>query len=117
MLISSRLIQTSAQALLVLLATAVGVYSLRYALPHVPAPAPLTNVTTQHVALCVHDYALTSAAITLRIYLGIILGFGIPFVPGYQIIAWLCWLPNLLVAEFLLNRTGGNYWVGDQNAG
>jgi uncharacterized membrane protein len=206
-----RSLQTSAQALLVVLATAVGAYSLRYALPHVPAPAPLANVTTRHVALCAHavfaalallvgpwqfmtairtrhrqlhralgwcyalavllgwiaslpialhaqtgpiaaacflalglcwitstgtaiwkithgdptahrrwmirSYALTCAAITLRIYLGMILGFGIPFVPGYRSIAWLCWLPNLLGAEFLLIRSGGHYGVGDQHAG
>lgn len=57
-----------------------------------------------HRRWMISSYALTSAAITLWIYLGIILGFGIPFVPGYQTIPWLCWLPNLLVAEFFLNR-------------
>jgi len=179
-------------------ATAVALYSLRYALPHVPAPARLTNFSTRREALCVHavcaaiallvgpwqflaglrarhlrlhralgrcyalavltgwvaslpialhaqtgpiaaggflalgtcwitatataiwkvthgdvaghrrwmirSYALSSAAITLRIYLVVILGFDLPFVPGYRMIAWACWVPNLLAAEFWLRR-------------
>ena len=48
------------------------------------------------------SYALTTAAITLRIYLLIILTQNIPFVPAYRTIAWLCWIPNLLLAEFIL---------------
>ena len=197
-LITSRLVLGIAWVLLALSASAVALYSLRYALPHVPMPARLTNFTTRRDALCVHavcsaiallvgpwqfvdalrsrhlqlhralgrcyalavltgwiaslpialhaqtrpiasagflalglswvtatataiwkvthgdiaahrrwmtrSYALTAAAITLRIYLVIILGCNIDFVPGYRVIAWLCWVPNLLAAEVLVRR-------------
>lgn len=52
------------------------------------------------------SYALTLAGVTLRLYLPLaILGpFG--FSPAYAAIAWLCWAPNLVVAEALLARRG-----------
>ena len=46
-----------------LLATAVGVYSLRYGLPHVPRPA-LTNFVTHRTALCVHAVSASAALLT-----------------------------------------------------
>lgn len=46
------------------------------------------------------SYALTFAAVTLRIYLPLSQVAGMPFEPAYQTIAWLCWVPNLLVAEW-----------------
>jgi uncharacterized membrane protein len=51
------------------------------------------------------SYALTLAAVTLRIYLPASLIAGIPVTLAYPAIAWLCWVPNLLVAEWLLSRT------------
>jgi len=192
----SRLLPTFAWLLLTISATAIALFSLRYALPHIPAPARLTNVTTSRIALSIHavsaaiallagpwqfvagirtrhphlhralgrcyafavligwcaslpialhaqtgpiasagflalgacwitttaiaiwkikhrdipshrqwmtrSYALTTAAITLRIYLLIILTQNIPFIPAYRTIAWLCWIPNFLLAEFIL---------------
>ena len=50
------------------------------------------------------SYALTFAAVTLRIYLPLSQVVGIPFEPAYQAISWLCWLPNLMVAEWLILR-------------
>jgi len=50
------------------------------------------------------SYALTFAAVTLRIYLPLSQVAGIPFEPAYQTIAWLCWVPNLIVAEWLILR-------------
>lgn len=183
---------------LVLLAMAIGVFSLRYALPHVPFPAGLPNFRSRHgwlighavfssIALlsgvwqfssslrrsciCVHrwlgrvycvavllgwltslpiamhanfgaissagflmlgiawiastargyftvmrgmialhrewmmrSYALTAAAITLRLYLPLFPLMGMPFVTSYRLIAWLCWIPNLLVVEWMIRR-------------
>jgi hypothetical protein len=48
--------------------------------------------------------ALTLAAVTLRIYLPVSLAMGVPFAMAYPAIAWLCWVPNLLVAELMLAR-------------
>ena len=50
------------------------------------------------------SYALTFAAVTLRIYLPVSLAVGVPFEPAYQTIVWLCWVPNLVIAEWLILR-------------
>jgi len=49
----------------------------------------------------IRGYALTFAAVTLRIYLGLSIAAGALFV-AYPFIAWACWLPNLAVAEWLI---------------
>jgi hypothetical protein len=51
----------------------------------------------------IRSFALTLAAVTLRIYLplGIMLNHGDFYTP-YRAIAWLCWVPNLLLAELWL---------------
>ncbi|MEJ8476734.1 DUF2306 domain-containing protein [Roseibium algae] len=46
--------------------------------------------------------ALTFAAVTLRLYLGLTMAAGLPFGPSYTAIAWLCWVPNLFVIELYL---------------
>ena len=50
------------------------------------------------------SYALTFAAVTLRVYLPLSQFVGIPFEPAYQTISWLCWVPNLILAEWLIVR-------------
>lgn len=56
-----------------------------------------------HRAWMVRNYALTFAAVTLRIILPFELAvIGMSFVDAYRIVAWLCWVPNLLVAELLV---------------
>src|SRR5580765_4998328 len=55
-----------------------------------------------HQRWMTRSYALTFAAVTLRIYLPISQMVGIPFEPAYQTISWLCWVPNLVVAEWLI---------------
>lgn len=58
-----------------------------------------------HQRWMIRSYALCFAAVTLRLYIPIFLaGLGMDFLPAYKIIAWLCWIPNLLVAEFLIVR-------------
>ncbi|HEX6279776.1 MAG TPA: DUF2306 domain-containing protein [Pyrinomonadaceae bacterium] len=59
----------------------------------------------EHRAWMTRNFALTFAAVTLRIWLPLFLaGFGMKFNTAYPIIAWLCWVPNLLIAEFLVRR-------------
>ncbi|WP_250637311.1 DUF2306 domain-containing protein [Stenotrophomonas rhizophila] len=53
------------------------------------------------------NFSLTLAAVTLRIYLPSSMVLGIPFDIAYPIIAWLCWLPNLLLAEWLFYGSSG----------
>ncbi len=50
------------------------------------------------------SYALTCAAISLRVQLPAALVAGIPFDSAYPWIAWTCWVPNLLVLEFWIRR-------------
>lgn len=59
-----------------------------------------------HREWMVRNFALTFAAVTLRLWLPFMAGWlRIPFEPAYVTISWLCWVPNLLVAEVLANRS------------
>ena len=52
----------------------------------------------------VRNYALTLAAVALRNELPLMLVARVQFSDAYVIVSWLCWVPNLLVAEWLLRR-------------
>lgn len=54
-----------------------------------------------HERWMIRSFALTFAAVTLRLYLplGIIFITKGDFLPAYIAIAWLAWVPNLIVAE------------------
>lgn len=58
----------------------------------------------RHERWMIRSFALTLAAVTLRIYLPISMVAGFEFATAYRAIAWLCWVPNLLAAEFWLAR-------------
>ncbi len=58
----------------------------------------------EHRRWIVRNFALTLAAVTLRILLPVSGISGIPFATAYPAIAWLCWVPNLLLAEWMLAR-------------
>jgi uncharacterized membrane protein len=64
-----------------------------------------------HREWMIRSFSLTLAAFTLRVILtthGILEGTGVietPFTPVYQATAWLCWVPNLLVAEWYINAS------------
>lgn len=59
----------------------------------------------RHRAWMIRNYALTFAAVTLRIYLPLAMAvLHFDFIPAYRVISWLCWVPNLIVAEVLIRR-------------
>ena len=60
----------------------------------------------EHRRWMLRSFALTAAAITLRIYLGASMAADIDEAVSYPFIAWLCWVPNMLVAEWYLLRGG-----------
>jgi hypothetical protein len=60
-----------------------------------------------HRAWMIRNFALTTAAVTLRIYLPVSMLAGIPFGIAYPVVAWLCWLPNLFAALHLTARPYG----------
>ena len=53
----------------------------------------------------IHNFALTFAAVTLRIYVPAAIVAGVAFATAYPVIAWLCWVPNLLIAAWIARRT------------
>lgn len=66
------------------------------------------GAVAEHRKWMVRNFALTLAAVTLRIYLPSSMIAGIPFEIAYPLIAWLCWVPNLLVAELVFNSPATN---------
>lgn len=52
------------------------------------------------------NFTMAFGAVTLRIYLGIFSASGVPFQESYPVVAWLSWVPNLLIVEWVLLRTG-----------
>ena len=70
-----------------------------------------------HREWMIRNYALTFSAVTLRLWLGILIGTQIPFletkyandfdalfVEVYRVVMWLAWVPNLIVAEMIVQR-------------
>lgn len=61
------------------------------------------NDIRAHRQWMLRSYALTFAAVTLRLWLPLLLlAYNGNFVPAYQVVAWLCWIPNLLFMEAVL---------------
>ncbi|MFI5161270.1 MAG: DUF2306 domain-containing protein [Sphingobacteriales bacterium] len=59
----------------------------------------------QHENWMIRNYALTFAAVTLRIYLPVSqAGLHIEFLTAYRVISWLCWVPNLIIAQLIINK-------------
>ena len=54
---------------------------------------------TQHREWMVRSAALTMAAVTLRLWMGTLSPI-IGFEATYAMLGWLCWVPNLVVAEW-----------------
>jgi hypothetical protein len=63
-----------------------------------------------HREWMMRNFAMTFAAVTLRIHLGLFAVAGIPFDQAYPAVAWLCWVPNLMLVEWYLamKRDRGN---------
>src|SRR5690606_8692423 len=74
---------------------------------------------TRHRRWMCRSVALTFAAVTLRVMLGVGGGvLGLPFMPVYITAAWASWLVNLAVCEAILRwpaprprAAGGTRWV------
>jgi hypothetical protein len=57
----------------------------------------------RHRRWMIRNFALTFAAVTLRLHLPVLtFGFNVPFDDAYAVVAWLAWVPNLVIAEWLL---------------
>lgn len=60
-----------------------------------------------HEKLMIYSYAACFAAVTLRIWLPILIDLFGEFTNAYRLVAWLCWVPNMVVAYFIVNRNRG----------
>jgi len=59
-----------------------------------------------HQGFMIYSYAACFAAVTLRFWLPILsYAFG-DFVTAYRIVAWLCWVPNIIFAFFWVRKRG-----------
>ncbi len=62
---------------------------------------------TGHREWMVRNFALTFAAVTLRLWLPTLTVATGSFIEAYRTVAWLCWVPNAIVAEIIL-RSGSD---------
>lgn len=58
----------------------------------------------EHRRWMIRSWALTLAAVTLRLYLPLVMVLDLPFLPWYRAISFLAWVPNLIAAEVWLRR-------------
>ena len=57
-----------------------------------------------HQGMMIYSYAACFAAVTLRLWLPLLqFAFG-EFLLAYKIVAWLCWVPNLIFASVLVRK-------------
>lgn len=61
----------------------------------------------EHKKMMIYSYAACFSAVTLRIYLYPLAFLFHDFIKAYLIVAWLCWIPNIIVAYFLVKRLPG----------
>lgn len=59
----------------------------------------------QHQIMMTYSYALCFGGVTLRMYSPIVQSIFTEFITGYQLIAWISWAPNLMVAYWLNQKT------------
>lgn len=57
-----------------------------------------------HQKMMIYSYAACFSAVTLRIYLPLLTSLFQDFAKAYMVVAWLCWIPNLIVAFFIVKR-------------
>ena len=83
-----------------------GILAILWLLSTVKAYLTIRNKkVTEHQKWMIRSYALCFAAVTLRIWLPLLpMILQIDFDSTYIIISWLCWVPNLIFAEFLIRR-------------
>ena len=56
----------------------------------------------KHQKLMIYSYAVCFSAVTLRIWLPILSTNLGGFLPAYRIVAWLSWIPNIIIASLII---------------
>jgi hypothetical protein len=58
----------------------------------------------EHRRWMIRNFALSFAAVTLRLYLPPVFILGLSFEFWYAVIAWISWVPNLVLAQWLTRQ-------------
>ena len=58
----------------------------------------------EHRRMMVYSYAACFAGVTLRIWLPLLILLLGSFSKAYPVVAWLCWIPNLIFADWIVNK-------------
>lgn len=58
-----------------------------------------------HRRWMIRNFALTYAAVTLRIQMPLLIAGGMEPVLALNVVGWTCWVPNLIAVEWWLRRT------------
>ena len=58
----------------------------------------------RHEYFMIYSYAACFGAVTLRLWLPLLtMAYG-DFIPAYKVVAWLSWVPNIMIAYYLVNK-------------
>jgi uncharacterized membrane protein len=71
----------------------------------------------EHRRWMIRSFALTFAAVTLRLYLPLAFISPWGYEATYRIISFVCWIPNILFAEAFLVRRSAPAWAGKPKLG
>ncbi len=58
----------------------------------------------KHQKMMIYSYAACFAAVTLRLWLPLLTAVLGDQITAYAIVAWLCWVPNMIVANQIVRR-------------
>lgn len=90
----------------IICSTGFGLFALLWLITDIKAYTSIRRLDiVHHENWMIRNYALTFAAVTLRIMLpaGQSL-LHLEFISVYRFVAWFCWIPNLLFAEWLIRK-------------
>jgi hypothetical protein len=62
------------------------------------------GLVVKHQQFMIYSYATCLGAATLRIWLPLLVTTTHNFILSYQLVSWISWVPNLIVAYFILKR-------------
>lgn len=63
----------------------------------------------EHRIMMIYSFAACFGAVTLRIWMPLLMAITGDFLTTYRIVAWLAWVPNLLVAYIIIKYKGYSY--------
>lgn len=65
-----------------------------------------SNDLNLHQGMMIYSYAACFAAVTLRLWLPLLTMIFGEFLIAYKIVAWLCWVPNMIFANLWVRKKG-----------